>query len=36
MYAKSIGKKTELWHNISARRLDAPLIQAAGILFWMI
>jgi hypothetical protein len=22
---------TKLWHNIDARRLDAPLIQAAGI-----
>lgn len=28
-----VGKIAKIWHNIDARRLDAPLIQAAGTFF---
>jgi len=31
---KALSKKQIVWHNMNARRLDAPLIQVAGNLFW--
>jgi len=30
---KALSKKQIVWHNMNARRLDAPLIQVAGNLF---
>lgn len=31
-----LHKSQILWHNINARRLDAPLIQAAGIFYFFV
>jgi hypothetical protein len=31
-FVKDGCKYSKIWHNIDARRLDAPLIQVAGIL----